>query len=88
MYNPTYYYVRVSRGGELHRHWSFFTGTDLASYHDTRVPETKDNANGVKGMPEGLPPRNTLLRASREGAWLPAPLLQPLVRSSWREGGR
>ena len=38
VYNPTHYYVRVSRGGKLHRHWAFFTGTGLASYRQMRAP--------------------------------------------------
>src|SRR3954463_14727607 len=70
MYSATHYYVRVSRGGELHRHWAFFTGTGLASYRQTRAPpcatlyrhwrrpETKDDANGVEWSP-AVPPTTT-----------------------------
>ena len=35
---------------------------------------------------EGLPPGDVFLRAPLGGAWLPAPLLQPLVCSPWRKG--
>ena len=70
MYSPTHYYVRVSRGGELHRHWAFFKGTDLASYRQMRAPscatlychrqrpEIEDAADGIERSP-AVPPTTT-----------------------------
>ena len=70
VYSPTHYYVRVSRGGKLHRHWAFFTGTGLASYRQTRAPpcatlychrrrpETEDAADGIEQSP-AVPPTTT-----------------------------
>ena len=120
MYNPNLLLREGVMGGELHRHWAFFIGIGLSSYHQTRAPpcttldhhwgrpETrmtprgKGDASGALGdhgsssggrltsasPAEGLPPGGTLLRATRGDASLPAPLLQPPVRSSWRKVGR
>ena len=38
MYIPNSLLRESVTGGELHRHWAFFTGTDLASYRQTRAP--------------------------------------------------
>ena len=67
MYSPNSLLRESVTGGELHRHRAFFTGTGLASYrqmralpcatlyHHLRRPETKDDANGAKGMLAGPP---------------------------------
>ena len=38
MYIPNSLLRQSVTGGELHRHWAFFTGTGLASYRQTRAP--------------------------------------------------
>ena len=38
MYNPNSLLRESVTGGKLHRHWDFFTGTGLASYHQMRAP--------------------------------------------------
>ena len=38
MYNPNSLLCESVTGGELHRHWAFFTGTGLAFYRQTRAP--------------------------------------------------
>ena len=114
MYSPNSLLRESVMGGELHRHWAFFTGTGLASYRQMRGPpcatleptdgngkpgrrqwgkeddsgSPDDHGSFAGGKPwgtsptEGLPPKNTLLRTPRGGAWLPTPLLLPPVPSS------
>ena len=38
VYSPNSLLRESVTGGELHRHWAFFTGTGLASYRQIRAP--------------------------------------------------